>query len=220
MIHQKANIFIVDDHPLVREWLTNLILQQPDFLVCGETEGAAAALQAIIALKPDVAIVDISLKDGSGLELIKNIKANCATVSVIVLSMHDESLYAERVIRAGARGYIMNRETTKKIIEAIRTVLGGKLYVSERVTALFAKKFLDGHLPTDDSPIEQLSDRELEVFQLLGQGYETRQVAELLHINMKTVQVYCARIKEKLKLASALELLREAIRWHEEQQTK
>ena len=220
MTPQKANVFIVDDHPLVREWLTNLIHQQPDFLVCGEAEAAAAALQAIKALKPDVAIVDISLKEGSGLELIKNIKANCSGVAVIVLSMHDESLYAERTIRAGARGYIMKRETTKRIIEAIRTVLGGKLYVSERVTALFAKKFLDGHLPTDDSPIEQLSDRELEVFQLLGQGYETRQVAESLHISMKTVQAYCARIKEKLKLASALELLREAIRWHEEQQTK
>jgi DNA-binding NarL/FixJ family response regulator len=220
MTPQKANVFIVDDHPLVREWLTNLIHQQPDFLVCGEAEAAAAALQAIKALKPDVAIVDISLKEGSGLELIKNIKANCSGVAVIVLSMHDESLYAERTIRAGARGYIMKRETTKRIIEAIRTVLGGKLYVSERLTALFAKKFLDGHLPTDGSPIEQLSDRELEVFQLLGQGYETRQVAESLHISMKTVQAYCARIKEKLKLASALELLREAIRWHEEQQTK
>lgn len=217
---QKANVFIVDDHPLVREWLTNLIHQQPDFLVCGEAEEAAAALQAIITIKPDVAIVDISLKEGSGIELIKNIKANCPAVAVIVLSMHDESLYAERAIRAGARGYIMKRETTKKIIEAIRTVLGGKLYVSERQTALFAKKFLDGHLPTDGSPIEQLSDRELEVFQLLGQGYETRQVAESLHISMKTVQAYCARIKEKLKLASALELLREAIRWHEEQQAK
>jgi DNA-binding NarL/FixJ family response regulator len=217
---QKANVFIVDDHPLVREWLTNLIHQQPDFLVCGEAEEAAAALQAIITIKPDVAIVDISLKEGSGIELIKNIKAHCPAVAVIVLSMHDESLYAERAIRAGARGYIMKRETTKKIIEAIRTVLGGKLYVSEWLTALFAKKFLDGHLPTDGSPIEQLSDRELEVFQLLGQGYETRQVAESLHISMKTVQTYCARIKEKLKLASALELLREAIRWHEEQQAK
>lgn len=220
MTPQKAKVFIVDDHPLVREWLINLIHQQPDFLVCGEAEKAASALQAIIALKPDVAIVDISLKEGSGLELIKNIKANCPAVSVIVLSMHDESLYAERAIRAGARGYIMKRETTKRIIEAIRTVLGGKLFVSERLTTLFAKKFLDGHLPNDVSPIEQLSDRELEVFQLLGQGFETRQVAESLHISMKTVQAYCARIKEKLNLASALELLREAIRWHEEQQEK
>jgi DNA-binding NarL/FixJ family response regulator len=216
MTSQKAKVYIVDDHPLVREWLTNLIHQQPDFLVCGEAETAADAFQAITTLKPDVAIVDISLKEGSGLELIKNVKGNCPAVPVIVLSMHDESLYAERAIRAGARGYIMKRETTKRIIDAIRTVLGGKLYLSERLTDLFAKKFLNGHLPTDSSPIEQLSDRELEVFQLLGQGYETRQVAESLHISMKTVQAYCARIKEKLNLASALELLREAIRWHEE----
>ncbi|HXN06016.1 MAG TPA: response regulator transcription factor [Nitrospiria bacterium] len=220
MTPAKTSVFIVDDHPLVREWLANLIHQQPEFLVCGEAEKASSALQAMISLKPDVAIVDISLKEGSGLELIKEIKANLPAVAVIVLSMHDETLYAERAIRAGARGYIMKRETTKRIIEAIRAVLGGKLYVSERLTALFAKKFLDGHLPTDGSPIEQLSDRELEVFQLLGQGYETRQVAESLHISMKTVQAYCARIKEKLGLASALELLREAIRWHEEQQAK
>ena len=220
MTPHKANVFIVDDHPLVREWLANLIHQQPDFLVCGEAETEASALQSIITLKPDVAIVDISLKEGSGIELIKRIKTRSPAVAVIVLSMHDENLYAERAIRAGARGYIMKRETTKRIIEAIRSVLGGKLYVSERLTALFAKKFLDGHLPNDGSPIEQLSDRELEVFQLLGRGYETRQVAESLHISMKTVQAYCARIKEKLKLATALELLREAIRWHEEQQGK
>src|ERR1700693_232055 len=220
MTPAKTSVFIVDDHPLVREWLANLIHQQPEFLVCGEAEKASSALQAMISLKPDVAIVDISLKEGSGLELIKEIKANLPAVAVIVLSMHDETLYAERAIRAGARGYIMKRETTKRIIEAIRAVLGGKLYVSERLTALFAKKFLDGHLPTDGSPIEQLSDRELEVFQLLGQGYETRQVAESLHISMKTVQAYCARIKEKLGLASALELLREAIRWHERWEAK
>lgn len=139
---------------------------------------------------------------------------------MIVLSMHDETIYAERAIRAGARGYIMKRETTKKIIEAIRQVLAGKLYVSDRLRNQFAEKFLDGNTRESITPIEQLSDRELEVFQLLGQGFETRQVAETLHISMKTVQVYCARIKEKLKLTSALELLREAIRWHEEQQTK
>ncbi|MFI5303453.1 MAG: response regulator [Nitrospiria bacterium] len=220
MSNQKANVFIVDDHPLVREWLTNLIHQQPDFLVCGEAETAPNALQAISRLKPDVAIVDISLKEGSGIELIKNIQSVCPAVAVIVLSMHDESLYAERAMRAGARGYIMKRETTKKIIEAIRQVLGGKLYVSKRLTTLFAKKFINGNVPTNTSPVEQLSDRELEVFQLLGQGFETRMIAESLHISMKTVQAYCARIKEKLKLASALELLREAIRWHEDQQTK
>jgi DNA-binding NarL/FixJ family response regulator len=212
---QKTKIILVDDHPLVREWLTNLIHQQPDLIVCGEAETAPMALQAIAATKPDVAIVDISLKDSSGIELIKNIKASHPRVAVIVLSMHDERLYAERALRAGARGYIMKRETTKKVIAAIHRVLEGKLYVSEKLASLFAEKFVDGHATTAASPIEQLSDRELEVFQLLGEGYETRHIAESLHVSMKTIQVYCARIKEKLKLANATELLREAIRWNE-----
>jgi DNA-binding NarL/FixJ family response regulator len=211
----KTKIILVDDHPLVREWLTNLIHQQPDLIVCSEAETASAALESIAATRPDVAIVDISLKDSSGIELIKSIKVFHPQVAVIVLSMHDEALYAERSLRAGARGYIMKRETTKKIIAAIRRVLEGKLYLSERLASLFAEKFVDGHTTTVSSPIEQLSDRELEVFQKLGEGCETRQIAESMHVSMKTVQVYCARIKEKLKLANATELLREAIRWNE-----
>jgi DNA-binding NarL/FixJ family response regulator len=214
---QKTRIVLVDDHPLVREWLTNLIHQQPDLIVCGEAETAPVALQTIAETKPDVAIVDISLKSGSGIELIKNIKAIHPRLAVIVLSMHDERLYAERALRAGARGYIMKRETTKKIITAIRHVLEGKLYLSEGLSTLFAEKFVDGRAASASSPLAQLSDRELEVFQLLGEGYETRQIAESLHISMKTVQVFCARIKEKLKLSNATELLREAIRWHENQ---
>jgi DNA-binding NarL/FixJ family response regulator len=206
---------LVDDHPLVREWLTNLIHQQPDLIVCGEAETVPQAFEAVAKLKPDVAIVDISLKDGSGIELIKNLKQSHPRVAVIVLSMHDERLYAERALRAGARGYIMKRETSKKVIAAIRQVLDGKLYVSEKLASLFAEKFLDGAAPVIRSPIEQLSDRELEVFQMLGEGTETRQIAESLHVSMKTIQVYCARIKEKLKLANATELLREAIRWNE-----
>lgn len=219
MNKQKTKIVLVDDHPLVREWLTNLIHQQPDLVVCGEAETAPVALQTIGATKPDVAIVDISLKSGSGIELIKNIKALHPRLAVIVLSMHDERLYAERALRAGARGYIMKRETTKKIITAIRHVLEGKLYLSEGLSALLAEKFVDGRAANLASPIEQLSDRELEVFQLLGEGYETRQIAQSLHISMKTVQVFCARIKEKLKLSNATELLREAIRWHDGQST-
>ena len=207
----------MDDHPLVREWLTNLIHQQADLAVCGEAETGPQALEAIAKLKPDVAIVDISLKSGSGIELIKNIKALRLSVAVIVLSMHDENLYAERALRAGARGYIMKRETAKKVIAAIHQVLEGKIYLSERLTTLFAQKFLDGNTAPDGSPIHQLSDRELEVFQLLGQGYETRQIAEKLRVSMKTVQAFCARIKEKLRLSTATELLREAIRWHESQ---
>jgi DNA-binding NarL/FixJ family response regulator len=217
MNKSKARVFLVDDHPLVREWLTNLIHQQPDLSVCGESETAAEALEAIIKLKPDVAIIDISLKGGSGIELIKNLKATEARVAVIVLSMHDESLYAERALRAGARGYIMKRETAKKVVAAIRQVLDGKLYLSEQLSASLAEKFVGRDSATISPSIDQLSDRELQVFQLLGQGYETRQIAQSLNISMKTVQAFCARIKEKLKLASATELLREAIRWHESQ---
>lgn len=215
MGEHQAKIFLVDDHPLVREWLCNLINQQEDMVVCGEAEDAARAQRAIAAAKPNVAIVDISLKGSSGMELIKTLKGHDPDIATIVLSMHDESVYAERAIRAGARGYIMKRETTKKVIAAIRQVLSGKLYVSGQVAAMFAEKFVDSKLPAGRPPIEQLSDRELEVFELLGQGYETRRVAETLNLSIKTVQAYCARIKEKLNLANGTELLREAVYWHE-----
>jgi len=205
----------VDDHPLVREWLTNLIHQQFDLVVCGESEDAPHALREIAATAPDVAIVDISLKSGSGIELIKNLKAMQPDVVVIVLSMHDERLYAERALRAGARGYIMKSETAKKVVMVIRQVLAGKIYMSESLAAVFAEKFVDGRLPASGSLVEQLSDRELETFQLLGKGYETRQVAEMMNVSMKTVQAHCAHIKEKLKLTNAAELLREAVRWQE-----
>jgi len=211
----KIKIFLVDDHPLVREWLTNLIQQQPDLVVCGEAEDAPAALREISATRPAIAIVDITLKEGSGIELIKGLKAVEPGVAVIVLSMHDERIYAERALRAGARGYIMKRETAKKVITAIRQVLSGKIYMSENLSAAFAEKFVDGRLPTSGSLVEKLSDRELEVFQLLGKGYETRRVAEMMNVSMKTVQAHCAHIKEKLKLTNAAELLREAVRWHE-----
>jgi DNA-binding NarL/FixJ family response regulator len=211
----KTKIFLVDDHPLVREWLINLIQQQPDLLVCGEAEEAPAALREISVTCPEVAIVDISLKQGSGIELIKSLKVIEPGVAIIVLSMHDERLYAERALRAGARGYIMKRETAKKVITAIRQVLAGKIYMSESLSAAFAEKFVDGRLPASGSMVEKLSDRELEVFQLLGKGYETRRVAEMMNVSMKTVQAHCAHIKEKLKLTNAAELLREAVRWQE-----
>ena len=211
----KKTVFLVDDHPLVREWLTNLINQQPDLVVCGESETAPQALQAIAACKPDVAIVDISLKDSSGIELIKDLKQSHPHVSVLVLSMHDEAHYAERVLRAGAKGYVMKRETTKKVIDAIRRVLEGKLYISERVAEAMTGRLVRGHRRESLSPVEQLSDRELEVFEMLGKGQGTRQIAETLRVSVKTVQAYCARIKEKMDLASATELLREAILWNE-----
>jgi DNA-binding NarL/FixJ family response regulator len=214
MSEQKCKILLVDDHPLVREWLASLINQQPDLSICGEAESVQQALDYLGAEVPDLAIVDLSLKDSSGLELIKTMKSLYPGVGVIVLSMHDENHYAERAIRAGARGYVTKRETTKKIITAIHQVLAGKLGVSEEVAALFAEKFVDRRARMD-SPMAELSDRELEVFRLLGKGLDTRTVASRLQISIKTVQAYCARIKEKLNLANATELLREAVRWTE-----
>jgi DNA-binding NarL/FixJ family response regulator len=212
---RKWTIFLVDDHPLVREWLTNLIQQQPDLTVCGEAESAPQAREAIAALKPSIVIVDISLKDSSGIELIKDLKQCCPTAAVLVLSMHEESHYAERALRAGARGYIMKRETAKKVITAIRQVLEGKLYLSESLATAMAAQFVTGKGLASGSLAEQLSDRELEVFTLLGDGRGTRQIAEVLGVSIKTVQAYCARIKEKLNLASASELVREAVRWRD-----
>jgi DNA-binding NarL/FixJ family response regulator len=212
---RKKAVFLVDDHPLVREWLTNLINQQGDLAVCGEADNASQAMQAILALKPEVAIVDIGLKDSSGIELIKDLKRASPAVAVLVLSMHEEGHYVERALRAGARGYVMKRDTTRKIIAAIRQVLQGKLYVSEEIAAAMAAQFVQGKTLATHSPAEQLSDRELEVFELLGRGRGTRQIAETLRVSVKTVQAYSARIKEKLNLASATELIREAVRWLE-----
>jgi DNA-binding NarL/FixJ family response regulator len=212
---QNKTVFLVDDHPLVREWLTNLIQQQPDLRVCGEAENGLQAREAIARLKPDVAIVDISLKDSSGLELIKDLRLTCGQVAVLVLSMHEESHYAERALRAGALGYIMKRETATKVVAAIRQVLQGKLYLSESLAVGMAVQFVSGRTLATGSPAEVLSDRELEVFEQLGEGRGTRQIAETLGVSIKTVQAYSARIKEKLKLASATELIREAVRWRE-----
>lgn len=217
---KKNKILLIDDHPLVREWLANLINEQSDLHVCGEASNAPEAFQLIGVAKPELVIVDISLDGGSGIELIKNIKATYPAMLAIVLSMHDEALYAERALRAGARGYIMKREATKKILGAIRSVIAGTLYVSDKVTAKMAEKFVEGrHLKTN-SPVEQFSDRELEVFQLLGRGHNTRQIADQLNLGFKTVQTYCARIKEKLNLTNANELLYQAIRWNESEEAR
>jgi DNA-binding NarL/FixJ family response regulator len=215
----KIKILLVDDHPLVREGLANLIHQQPDLEVCGEAASEPQALQLIGSVQPDLAVVDISLENGSGLELIKSIKLMHPGVAMLALSMHDESLYAERALRAGARGYLMKREAAKKVIQGIRAVLAGQLFVSEKITALMAERFVQGRTAAT-SPVEQLSDRELEVFQLLGRGQSTRQIADHLHVGFKTVQAYCARIKDKLQLANATELLRAAMQWNADQPEK
>jgi len=216
--HRKSNenerkILIVDDHPIVRQGLTELINQEKDLVACGQAEDAYEAMEAIKALKPDLVIVDISLKGKSGMEVIKDIKARHPALPVLTLSMHDESLYAERALRAGAKGYIMKQEATEKVITAIRKVLSGQVYVSNQVATRIVSKFAGGTPDADASVIDHLSDRELEVFRLIGQGYRTRQIAERLHLSVKTIETYRAHIKEKLNLASASELLRYAVQW-------
>lgn len=213
-------ILLVDDHPLVREWLANLINQEPSMTVCGQTGSARDALQLVAATRPAIVIVDLSLEAGSGLELIKDIKAAQPEVAIVVLSMHDEALYAERVIRAGARGYIMKREVTGKVLDAIKAVMEGKTYFSHAVNAMMAQKLAGDAVTLAESPVADLSDRELEVFELLGSGCNTRQIADQLMLSPKTVQVYCARIKEKLNLANINELIAQAVRWRESQQAK
>ncbi len=212
----KNKILLVDDHPLVREWLANLINEETDFEVCGQAANAREALDLIGKLSPRMAVVDISLEGGSGLELIKDIKAQHPKVNTIVLSMHDETLYAERAMRAGASGYVMKREATGKVLDALRAVLAGGLFFSNAVNAQLAQKLVQG---SGDQPavVASLSDRELEVFQLLGRGCNTRQISEQMNVSFKTVQAYCARIKEKLNLANINELIFHAVRWHESQ---
>jgi DNA-binding NarL/FixJ family response regulator len=210
----KRKVFLVDDHPLVREWLGNLINRQADLEVCGEAGSAPQAREKIEAAKPDIAVVDITLESGSGLELIKDLRVLQPHMAVVVLSMHDESLYAERAMRAGAKGYLVKKETTKNILLVIREVLEGRLYVSGAFAESILGRFCAGQ-KAGASAIESLSDRELEVFRMIGRGMKTREIAESLHLSMKTVQVYCARIKEKLNLADATQLLREAMRWDE-----
>ncbi|HEY6579053.1 MAG TPA: response regulator transcription factor [Rhizomicrobium sp.] len=217
MNNRISRVFLVDDHPLVREWLTTLLNQLSDLRVCGEAAGADKALEGIRATRPDIAIIDLALPDGSGLALVKSIVAESPGTAIVVLSMHDERFYAERSFRAGARGYVMKGESTSSIAAAIREVLGGKLYLSPGMQAAFAERFAGDDLSALQTPVKKLSDRELEVFRLLGQGYETRRVAQSLNVSIKTVQAYCARIKEKLRLANASELLREAIRWNDAQ---
>ena len=213
----QTRVFLVDDHPLVRESLASLIDRQPDLHVCGEADSVAAALTAIGPARADVAIVDLALGDRSGLDLIRQLKQESPRLAILALSMHDEELYAERALRAGAQGYVMKREATRNVILAIRRVREGRIAVSERVAESLAAKHVGGAPAGSGSPVARLSDRELEVFRLAGEGRATRQIAKSLCISSKTVQAYYARIKEKLGVATANELLREAICWVEEQ---
>ena len=211
----KRRIFLVDDHPLVCEGLTIMINRQSDLIVCGEAGSAPEALQAIEMLRPDAALVDLTLASGSGLELLKDLRACCPDTVLVVLSMHDEATYAERALRAGARGYVMKREVTKKVITALRQVLDGKLFVSDEFARSMTEKMVEVQVVRSGSVIATLSDRELQVFEMLGAGMDSRDIADSLHIALKTVQTHCARMKVKLGVNSLSVLMREAVRWVE-----
>jgi DNA-binding NarL/FixJ family response regulator len=216
---RTRRVFIVDDHPLVREGLANLINQQSDLSVCGEAEDSVGAITDIESTHPDVALIDISLKNESGLELVKTLQNRVPQVALVVLSMHEEALYAERALHAGARGYVMKRETTKNVLTAIRRVIEGDIYVSDRVVNSMAKRMTSRKTAAAE-PVERLSDRELEIFRLLGQGRTPSQIADDLRLSLKTVQAYCARAKEKFGVTSLTELLRAAIRWEDAMHVK
>ena len=211
---QIRKIVIVDDHAVMRQGLAKLLGDESDLHVCGEAENAPDALKAIGRLKPDLAIVDISLTGRTGIELIRDIRRDHPDVYVLVLSMHDETIYSDRALRAGARGYIMKQEGGKVVVEAIRKVLAGQVYLSEKMTAKFFDR-ISGGFRAADSPLEILSDREMEVFQLIGDGLTTRQIAEQLCLSMKTVEVHRDHIKRKLNLKDGTALVRYAIRWAE-----
>ena len=213
----RKRVFIVDDHTLVREWLVTLLRQENDLEVCGQADAAPSALAAMTAAPPDIVIVDLSLKSGSGLDLIKDLRLSCPATLIVVLSMHEEVYFVERAFRAGARGYVTKRESTHSIIEALRTVLAGKVYANPALLAQLTERMVGQSPAKQAGHIESLSDRELDVFRRLGEGQSTRKVATVLNLNMKTVQAYCARIKGKLGLANGSELVREAVRWVETQ---
>jgi len=215
----KRRILVVDDHPIVRQGLALLINREPDLVVCGEAEEAQGALHVLSSSRPDVLIVDISLNGPDGLDLLKTIRTTHPTLPVLILSMHDESIYAERALRAGANGYIMKQEATEKVLVAVRRILSGEIYVSDRIANKMLKHYITGAGTLRNSSIADLSDRELEVFRLIGEGHGTRQIAEELHLSIKTVESYQAHIKEKLSLRSARELMQHAIQWSMNEKT-
>lgn len=216
-IKSKRCVLIVDDHPIVRQGLKGLISQAPDLEVCGEAETIFDALKAIEQLHPDVAVVDISLKGESGVDLIKDVRIRFPDLPVLTLSMYDEAIYAERVLRAGARGYVTKEEASEKVLTAIRCVLSGKIFLSERMSAKMLSKLVGGRTETPGLSVDRLSDRELQVFELIGRGMSTRMIAETLHLSIKTVESHRANIKEKLQIENATELLQQAIHWLQSQ---
>jgi DNA-binding NarL/FixJ family response regulator len=213
---ERLGIVVVDDHPIVRERLAEVINREPDLRVCGEAEDRAQALEVIARCHPRLAIVDLTLRRSHGLELIKDLRAQHPALRILVVSMQEESLYAERVLRAGAHGYITKQEATRKIMQAIQRVLAGDIYLSEELATQVAARILGRGRSTMIASVDSLADRELQVFEMIGRGLSTRQIAEELHLDTKTIETYRARIKDKLQLKDASELLQKAIAWAHE----
>jgi DNA-binding NarL/FixJ family response regulator len=216
----KSRVFIVDDHTMFREGLRQLIEYDPGLTVCGDAADAQKAMEGISQSNPDVVMVDITLADSSGLDLVRNIKNKYEDLPVLVVSMHEESLYAERALRSGAMGYVMKNEPAKTVIAAIRSVLRGEMYLSQKMSSSVITRFIHGENEQPMSPLEILSDRELEVFRMLGQGKGTRQIAQDLEVSIPTVQSFRNRIKEKLHLKTAPELVLHAIHWVQSESAK
>jgi len=213
----RRRVFLVDDHPLVREWLAGMVALEPDLEVCGQAGDASAALASVPKARPDLIVVDLSLPRSSGLDLIKEMKVHYPEVRLLVLSMHDEATVAERAFRAGAHGYAVKSEPGPRIIDGIRCVLDGKFYASSTLAAQLAGRIFGGAAHGGKTPEELLSDREMEVFRLRGQGRSLKEIADRLGVSVKTVGSYDARIKEKLGLEAAGDLVREAVLWHDRQ---
>jgi DNA-binding NarL/FixJ family response regulator len=211
---KKKEIFIVDDHPLMRKGMAMTLDNSVEYTVCGQAESAEEALNQIPSLKPDGCVVDISLPGMNGIELVKNLLAQLPDLKILVVSRHDEELYAERAIRAGAKGYLMKLEAGEVLVSAVRQVMNGGIYLSDSIGSQLIMKIASGQ-SAGDNPLEILSDRELEVFELTGRGESTKEIAQRLHVSVKTIDTYRARIKEKMHLKSANELMRRAVQWVE-----
>jgi DNA-binding NarL/FixJ family response regulator len=211
-LQRPTKVLIVDDHPLVRRGMTQLINDEPDLQVCGDAEDAATAMAQVESKRPDLVVVDISLKAGHGIELIKEIKTFDERIKMLVSSMHDEALYAERALRAGASGYINKQETPENVVAAIRVVLDGRVYLSPRMTHHMLHRVVDPGT-SEQLPVDALSDRELEVFEMIGHGKTTRGIADSLDLSVKTVETYRENIKNKFNLKNSSELTCYAVRW-------
>lgn len=212
-----TRIYIVDDHPLVRQGLSQIVENEEDMEVCGEAENSAGAMRGVGDATPDAIIVDISLQGNNGLELIKNLKAIHEDIPILVFSMHDETIYAQRALRAGAKGYVMKKEPSTKIVDAIRKIIKGEIFVSPSVADQVLHQIVNGGNNVAASPVDRLTDRELEVVQLIGRGLSSREIAESLHLSVKTIESHRAHVKEKLNLRNATELVQFSVQWVDQQ---